>query len=74
MYGVTLASIARASFCAYPKVFWHVEAAVDHNAATVVGILGRQGTGNSHKMREIERNVRKQAKREKICCEYAEVF
>lgn len=54
MYGVTLASIARASICASPKVFWHVEAAVDHSAATVVGILVRQGTGNRHKTRERE--------------------
>lgn len=63
MYGVTSASIARASFCAYQKVFWRVESAVDHSAATVTGILVREGTGNGRKTRQ--RNVRKQAKRGK---------
>ena len=43
IYGITSASIARASFCAHQNVFWHMEPPVDLSAATVVWYSNQTG-------------------------------
>jgi len=69
MYGIISASIASTSFCTHQNVFWQMEPPVDHSALTVVWYFGETGNGVVVRL-ERERNVKKQAEREKSCTHY----